>query len=176
MLPKRDSQGPDHFPTVNASLPIEGVITQTSPYVTYLEDNSLTEIYRPEWVGVFDDKEPIEHLYTVKAPSGGVREEWYYHEYTLDRYKILEGLLDIGLYDGRENSKTFQKFIVISLGEPGKGLPDMIRIPPLVWHSLKWVSKSGMFLNAKLPGYEKNIPDKFRIQKKDLPEEIKWNN
>ena len=51
----------------------------------------------------------------------------------------------------------------------------MIRIPPLVWHSLKWMSKSGMFLNAKLPRYEKNIPDKFRIQIKDIPEEIKWN-
>jgi dTDP-4-dehydrorhamnose 3,5-epimerase-like enzyme len=175
MLPQRDSQGPDHFPTVNASLPIEGVITESSPYVSYLENNLLTEIYRPEWNGVFGENEPIEHLYTVKAPSGGIRKEWYYHEHTIDRYQILEGLLDIGLYDNRKNLSTYKKFILVSLGEPGKGLPNMIRIPPFVWHSLKWISKSGMFLNAKLPGYEKNIPDKFRIQMKDIPEEIKWN-
>jgi dTDP-4-dehydrorhamnose 3,5-epimerase-like enzyme len=172
---QRDSQGPDHFPTVNVSMAIEGVITQTSPYVTYLKDNLLTEIYRPEWNGVFKTNEPIEHLYTVKAPSGGTREEWYYHEHSIDRYKMLEGLLDIGLYDGRENSKTYKKFIVISLGESGKGFPDMLRIPPMVWHSLKWVSKSGLLMNAKFPGYQKNIPDKFRIHMNEIPEEIKWN-
>ncbi|MEY4900945.1 MAG: hypothetical protein RI895_1367 [Actinomycetota bacterium] len=175
MSAQRDPAGPDHRPDINKSAEIDGVITATSPFVKYLDDNLLTELYRPEWVGVFGNNEPIEHLYTVKAPTGGVRKEWYYHEHTLDRYLVLQGLLDVGLYDARQDSKTYKKFTIVSAGEPGSGLPNAIRIPPFVWHSLKWQSRQGMLLNAKLPGYEKNMPDKFRIQPPDIPEGIVWN-
>jgi dTDP-4-dehydrorhamnose 3,5-epimerase-like enzyme len=175
MSAQRDPVGPDHRPDVSASAEIVGVVTATSPTVTYLEDNVLTELYRPEWVGIFAENEPIEHLYTVNAPTGGVRKEWYYHEHSLDRYMVLQGLLDVGLYDDRQDSKTYKNFAVYSLGEPGSGLPNAIRIPPFVWHSLKWQSQQGMFINAKLPGYVRNMPDKFRIQPSDYPEEIVWN-
>ena len=119
--------------------------------------------------------EPMEHLYTVWAPSGGMRKEWYFHEHTLDRYTILRGLLNVGLYDGRELSPTFGEFTVVSLGEPGSGLPTAIRIPPRVWHSLRWVSPDGMFLNAKIPGYNRAEPDKFRVPMDELPAVITWN-
>lgn len=172
---RRDDPGPDHRPTVDDDGFISGVITQTSPSVTYGERNRLTELYRPEWVGVFGEGEPVEHLYTVHAPSGGIRKEWYYHEYTLDRYVILEGRLDLGLYDARPDSPTHGAFSVLSLGEPGSGLPNAVRIPPLVWHSLKWMSSSGQILNAKLPGYNASVPDKFRVPMEDLPDAITWN-
>lgn len=88
---------------------------------------------------------------------------------------ILRGLLDVGLYDGREGSVTFGGFEVVSLGEPGSGLPTANRIPPGVWHSLSWRSQDGMFLNAKLPGYSRLEPDKFRIPMDELPPNITWN-
>ena len=172
---QQDASGPDHNPGISNCHSIDGVITQTSPYVNYLGDNKLTELYRPEWVGVFQENEPIEHLYTVNAPAGGIRKEWYYHEHTLDRYMVLQGLLDVGLYDARENSKTFKNFVIISIGESGSDLPNMLRIPPLVWHSLKWKSNGGMVLISKIPGFNSVTPDKFRIQMKDIPTEIKWN-
>lgn len=175
MPAQRDPSGPNHQPIINKADFIDGVITATSPYVKYGTDNILTELYRPEWIGVFEANKPVQHLYTVTAPTGGIRKEWYYHEHTLDRYMVLTGLLDIGLYDGRENSRTYKNFTVLSLGEPGSGLPNMIRIPPFVWHSLKWQSEKGMFLNAKVPGYDKDTPDKFRIQPEDYPQEIEWN-
>ncbi len=125
--------------------------------------------------GVFADGEPIEHLYTVWAPSGGMRKEWYFHQHTLDRYMILRGRLDLGLYDGREESDTHGAFTVVSLGEPGTDLPTAIRIPPRVWHSLRWMSTDGMFLNAKLPGYDREQPDKFRVPMSELPAAITWN-
>ena len=169
----RDAPGPKHEPHL-LTMGIAGVVLMKSPSVEYLGDNLLTELYRPEWHGVFGKGEPVEHLYTVKAPSGGARSEWYYHEHTLDRYLILSGTLELGLYDGREDSETHGVFEVTSLGEPGGQLPNGVRIPPLVWHSFRWTSTSGMFMNSKHPGYIQASPDKIRIQLKDLPDSIQW--
>jgi dTDP-4-dehydrorhamnose 3,5-epimerase-like enzyme len=87
---------------------------------------------------------------------------------------LLSGSLVIGLYDDRKESETFGMFETVSLEEPGGSLPNAIRIPPLVWHSLIWKSSSGMFMNAKLPGYDAKTPDKFRVQLEDLPDVIDW--
>lgn len=87
---------------------------------------------------------------------------------------LIEGLLDVGLYDSRPNSPTREAFSVVSLGEPGSGLPNGIRIPPLVWHSLRWSSPRGMFLNAKHPPFVQAKPDKVRISPEDYPPAIVW--
>ena len=167
----RDLPGPLHEPRVYAGI-INGVVVAQSPFVNYLEDNTLTELYRPEWPGVFAAGEPIEHLYTIDAPSGGNRSEWYFHEHSLDRYMLVNGALNVGLYDGRCDSPTYGLFEVVSLEQPGGSNPNALRIPPLVWHSLRWKSPKGILLNAKLPGYSRGLPDKFRIQLDDLPETI----
>jgi len=174
-LGKRDWPGPEHKPTVELQHEIEGVVTAISPYVRYGDENVLTEFFRPEWVGVFAKDEAIEHLYTVHAPTGGMRKEWYYHEHVIDRYVILNGFLDVGLYDARPDSKTFGKFEVVNLGESGSGQPNALRIPALVWHSLRWRSDQGLFLCAKVGGYNREVPDKFRVQPEDYPEAIIWN-
>jgi len=171
----QDKPGPDHRPEVFKGSKIDGVLVETSPFVEYLEDNVLTELYRPSWFGVFAEGEEIEHLYTVHAPTGGMRSEWYYHRHTLDRYFLLSGVMVIGLYDARKDSPTFDKFEVFTLGAANSGLPNAIRIPPGVWHSLKWIQHPGMFLNAKLPGYVPNNPDKYRVPKEDWPSSIIWD-
>jgi len=152
----------------------DGVVVGIAPHVSYAH-GTLSELHRPEWVGVFGPHEPIEHLYSVYSPGGGMRKEWYFHQHTLDRYMLLLGQLDLGLYDARPDSSTFRAFIVVSLGQPGAGLPTSVRIPPGVWHSLRWASDSGMFLNAKSPGFNQQKPDKFRVPMDELPEEITWN-
>jgi dTDP-4-dehydrorhamnose 3,5-epimerase len=172
---KRDEPGPVHKPVFQTT-EIDGVVLMKSPYVRYLDDNILTELYRPEWSGVFAPGELVEQLYTISAPTGGLRKEWYFHEKTLDRYMILSGELEVGLYDARENSPTHGLFEVISLMAPGGDLPNSVRIPPLVWHSFRWTSEQGMILNAKLPGYNAEVPDKFRVQLEDLPEAITWKD
>jgi dTDP-4-dehydrorhamnose 3,5-epimerase len=172
---KRDNPGPDHKPTFQTTQ-IDGVLIMQSPHVKFLEDNILTELYRPEWIGVFGEGESIEHLYTVAAPTGGERKEWYFHEHTIDRYMLLSGKVEMGLYDSREDSPTYGVFEVIHLVEPGGEGPNALRIPPLVWHSFKWASEHGLFLNAKLPGYNAEYPDKFRVQMEDLPDAILWKH
>lgn len=169
----RDKPGPSHEP-VFFKTKIKDVVLMKSPSVQYLGDSLLTELYRPEWHGVFEVGEEIQHLYTVNAPSGGIRKEWYFHEHSLDRYMVLSGALDVGLYDGRKDSETFGVFEIVSVEEPGGTLPNAIRIPPLVWHSLIWKSSQGMFLNSKLPGYNSKTPDKFRVALEDLPDAIDW--
>lgn len=150
------------------------MVLGTAPHVVY-EQGVLTELYRPEWVGVFGADEPVEHLYTVYSPDGGLRNEFYFHEHTLDRYMLMLGQLDIGLYDPRPSSSSFRAFTVVSLGQAGTGLSTAVRIPPGVWHSLRWMSDSGMFLVAKSPGYNQKTPDEIRIPMHELPVEITWD-
>lgn len=173
-MPKRDEPGPKHSPEVIRSRVIEGVRTLQSPSVTYLGDKRLTELHRPEWPEFFESDEPIVHLYMVQEPTGGTRTEWYYHEAITDRYLITSGILEMGAYDGRVSSKTYKGFEVVRLGEPGSGLPNGVRIPPFVWHSLKWVTNSGSFVNAKTIPYNPENPDKIRVNEKELPVEIDW--
>lgn len=172
-LGRKDPPGPKHQPSFFPS-GIDGVTLMKSPTVEYLGDNLLTELYRPEWLGVFEENEPIDHLVTVKAPTGGVRKEWYFHEHTTDRYLILSGKLQLGLYDARPGSETFDLFEVVTLEEPGGSGPNGIRIPPNVWHSHNWIESPGMFMLAKVPGYQPDTPDKVRVQLDDLPPAIKW--
>jgi dTDP-4-dehydrorhamnose 3,5-epimerase-like enzyme len=172
----RDPQGPDHKPRSLPSRAIEGVFTQHSPQVKSLntEDNFLTEVYRTSWLGIFSENEPIEHCYYVTADKPGKRTEWYWHEHSIDRYVLLSGQLDVGLYDSRESSRTFGNFTVISLGAVGSGLPDALRIPCFVWHSLQWNSINNVLVNFKTPPYNKDRPDKFRINSSQIPPSIKW--
>jgi len=171
---KKDPQGPEHYPKQSFVSDIEGIVIAGAPVVSYSE-GFLTELYRPEWHGVFAKGEPIEHLYAVFAPKGGMRKEWYFHEHTLDRYMVLIGQLDIGLYDGRKESSSFETFEVVSLSAHNQNLPNSIRIPPGVWHSLSWRTPEGLFINAKLPGFNRKDVDKFRIPLEELPEAISWN-
>lgn len=170
---KRDPEGPDHKPDLHFDSNIEGVVIQACPVVPYAH-GTLTELYRPEWHGVFAGDEPIEHLYAVRNGSG-MRKEWYFHKHTLDRYMVVLGALDVGLYDGRSESPTYGSFTVVSLKSDIPGLPNAIRIPPGVWHSLRWSSKEGLFVNAKRPGFNRKLVDKFRVPLNELPSAITWN-
>ena len=169
----RDLEGPDHKPELHLHSNIDGVVIQACPVVPYAY-GTLTELYRPEWHGVFAEGEPIEHLYVVRNGSGA-RKEWYFHEHTLDRYMVVAGSLDLGLYDGRPESATYGLFTVISLTGERPGLPNAIRIPPGVWHSLRWNTEEGLFVNAKLPGFNRQLVDKFRVPLDELPSAITWN-
>ncbi len=115
------------------------------------------------------------HLYTVNSPQGGVRKEWYFHEHTLDGYILLAGILTLGLYDGRLDSTTHGVFELVTLSEPGGEFPNALRIPPGVWHSLRWETGHGMFVNAKTPPFNPDRVDKFRVSLDELPDAIDWN-
>lgn len=170
---QRDEPGPDHSPDASVPSRIEGVVIQSSPTVSY-KDGILAEHYRPEWGGVFKVGEPIEHMYSIHSPTGGTRDEWYFHEKTLDRYVLMVGQLRLGLYDGRLGSPTQSAFEVVLLGAPGSGLANAVRIPPGVWHSLSWISDEGVLCNFKTPPYNRGLVDKFRIGRDNLPPEINW--
>lgn len=169
---KRDEPGPEHEPTLFDSK-IDGVSVAKAPDVSF-EHGILTELYRAEWAGVFEDSEPIRHLYTVYSPVAEKRSEWYFHEFTTDRYMLLLGNLRVGLFDGRPDSPSSQVFEEWHLGGAGTGKANMVRIPPFVWHSLEWGEGGGVFLNAKIPPYNRLVPDKFRIPQDQMPPEVCW--
>ena len=170
----RDEPGPIHKPVVAPSDVIAGVVVVSFPSVAYSE-GVLTELFRPEWEGLVAAGETINHLYTIWAPRGGVRKEWYFHAHSLDRYMVLSGTLRVGLYDGREDSPTHSGFQTVDLHPASEDMPSGLRIPPGVWHSLNWLSPTGLLVNAKNPPFERAKPDKFRIPLDQLPEGIDWS-
>lgn len=171
MIANQDSPGPLHAPFFASDVPIEGVVLQRAPFVAY-EHGELTELFRPEWTGVFQEGETIDHLYAVWAPRGGKRDEWYFHKQTTDRYAVLVGSLWLGLYDGRKVSPSSGAFMAVVLEANSQENYSMVRIPPGVWHSLEWQSQPGLFINAKTPPYQQASPDKFRVNQAELPKTL----
>lgn len=173
----RDPVGPEHRPIILYSSLIEGVVRQRSPIAAPLRSASgsvLVELYRHEWEGVFRIEEPIEHLYFVKELQNGARDEWYFHQKSIDRYMLGSGLLEVGLYDGRPDSNTSGNFETVTLGEPMDAAANMLRIPQGVLHSLRWIETPGLLINAKTPPYNRDVPDKFRVPVEELPDAIYW--
>ena len=145
------------------------------PHTLSTSRGSSLNCIGPNGWGCLAQMNPLNICIRFTPPTGGLRNEFYFHEHTLDRYMLMLGQLDIGLYDPRPSSSSFRAFTVVSLGQAGTGLSTAVRIPPGVWHSLRWMSDSGMFLVAKSPGYNQKTPDEIRIPMHELPVEITWD-
>lgn len=160
---KQDSAVERHSPEVRDNLPISGVVFQRPPVVSY-EFGNLVELFRTEWSGVFQEGDGFDHLYFIKNPEPGARPDWHKHEHTLDRYMVIEGVLELVLWDGRENSPTTDEQISVTLEAGSPERYSMVRIPPGVWHTLCWVSPAGgILVNAKDPPFAPESPDKYRV-------------
>lgn len=139
---------------------IDGVFTLSYPQVSY-RHGSLIEILHPEWQQLFEEQ--ISHCYFIFNKSRFCQ-EWHYHENTTDRYSVVNGIIEVALFDARENSNTKGKLVILKLvgvtsGDIGN---NGIRIPKGVWHSIK---SQGDFtlMNFKSLPFERSRPDKFRI-------------
>lgn len=157
---QRDAQGPEHTATLTPTT-IEGVFLFKFPQVAF-DNGLLTEVYHSTWAQLFG--EPIDHLYFVLNTSRA-REEWYYHQHTKDRYVLANGALEIVLFDARKDSATFGtllSFTLTGLSETQSDNHGMV-IAPGVWHSFRTVSETALFMNLKTPGYNRELPDKFRV-------------
>lgn len=159
MEASQDEPGPLHAP-VFEPLRIDKAARQIFPSVSYAH-GALTEVLNSGWDDMFSV--PVEHLYLVNN-LGGRREEWYEHRTTTDRYVLIDGALTVALFDGRKTSASFGTLEVIDLTALGSGGYSGLVIPPGVWHSFRIDSERVMLLNAKTPAYNRESPDKYRMQ------------
>lgn len=164
MKASQDQPGPDHAPNV-VPLTIDGAVCQTFPIVSY-GHGVLTELHNSSWSDMFS--EPIGHLYLV-SNLGGRREEWYEHRLTTDRYVLIEGALTVALFDARRESTSFGTLELVELSSVSSGETAGLIIPAGVWHSFRIHSERALLMNAKTPRYDRDDPDKYRME---MPNEL----
>ena len=165
-----DAPGPDHAPRIT-QLGIAGVIAEEFPSVPY-KHGSLTEIVNDKWTDVFE--QPVQHLYLISNPDSTAREEWYVHHATTDRYVVVEGHLDVALFDDRSDSPTAGELVLVELVGLGTGGYSGVIIPVGVWHSFRSRQPKLLMLNAKLPGYKREQPDKNRMPMPNESTDFEW--
>lgn len=82
--------------------PIDGVRFRPARPVPH-EDGTLVEVARAEWPEI--DLDIVQVHITTTLP--GRTRAWGLHERSTDRLFVVNGLISIVVYDGREDSPTF---------------------------------------------------------------------
>ncbi len=128
------------------------------------ERGRLMEILRND-----DDLfEKFGQVYITTAYPGVVK-AWHYHKIQSDNMAIINGMMKVVLYDGRENSKTKGETNEFFCGNHN---PILIHIPPLVYHGFKCISQQeAIVVNIPTEKYNHDNPDEYRLNlySNDIP-------
>ena len=117
----------------------------------------ITEIYRPEWdsTGL-----PVVQCYQSRLFPGAIG-AWSCHSRQIDRLFVNQGLMKLVLYDGREQSKTYQLINEFHIGD---ARPTFIVIPEGVWHGVQNLGTNDvLMLNFPTAAYQYEDPDHYRL-------------
>jgi dTDP-4-dehydrorhamnose 3,5-epimerase len=118
---------------------------------------SVTEIFDPRWQWHPD---PLVFVYTFTLRPGYVK-GWNLHKLHEDRYCLLQGEMDVILYDVRPDSPTCGVVSRVSLSERNRRL---INIPKFVWHAdINIGSQDCLALNFPTTAFDHADPDKYRL-------------
>ncbi len=118
---------------------------------------SLVEMSDPRWRWHPD---PFDFSYCVTIRPG-VAKGWNLHKEHEDRYFVLQGEMDLLLYDPRPESSTYGTVCRIALSEHNRGL---INVPKEVWHADHNIgAKDVVIINFPTTGYDHANPDKYRL-------------
>jgi dTDP-4-dehydrorhamnose 3,5-epimerase len=135
---------------------IDGVVTREIRSVPKM-NGCLTEVWRQDWS--LDDV-AVDQIFQVVLNPGGVS-AWHVHMETTDRLFVSSGLINIVLYDAREESPTFGKINTFKFGERRSGI---VVIPPGVWHGVQNIDSSpSVILNIVDKAYLYESPDHWRL-------------
>ena len=116
----------------------------------------LMELMRPDWE-VFEKFGQV-YLTTVYP---GVVKAWHYHKRQTDHMICIKGMLKLVLYDSRKYSGTYRQIMEVFCGDRK---PLLVKIPPLVYHGFKGISKETAYvINVPTELYNYTEPDEFRL-------------
>lgn len=128
------------------------------PAVTHVDDRgTLTEIYDPRWNF---HPEPMIYCYTFTIRPGHAK-GWAIHRLHDDRYFILQGSMELVLYDVRPDSPTKGTVARYRLSDYQRCL---INIPAYVWHAERNLGERDFVgINFPTMQYDHANPDKYRL-------------
>jgi dTDP-4-dehydrorhamnose 3,5-epimerase len=121
------------------------------------ERGTVVEIFDPRWNWHPD---PLVFVYAFTIRPGFVK-GWNLHKEHEDRYFLLQGELEIVLYDVRPDSPTCGEVSRILLSERNRGL---VNIPKRVWHADHNIGTCDVLVvNCPTRAYDHANPDKYRL-------------
>lgn len=117
----------------------------------------LCEVFRRDWM--LDDGDVDQVFQSVMNP--GSISAWHVHHFTTDRLFASNGVLQIVLFDGRQNSATYGRINEFRFGAMR---PALLIIPPGIFHGVRNISpEPAPLLNLVNRAYQYEDPDHWRL-------------
>ena len=139
------------------AVPIDGVIFRPARPVPH-EDGHVTEVARASWKELVD---PVVQVHLTTTLPGRVR-AWGLHQSSTDRLFVVNGLVKIVVFDGRNGSRTLGRVNEFTVSEKNPGL---LIVPPDLYHGWKNIgTREAVIVNMPTRMYNCEAPDAL-----DLP-------
>jgi len=135
---------------------IEGIVVREVLHVPR-DHGIITEMFRSEWdpTGL-----PVVHIYQSRLFPGAIG-AWSCHAKTVDRLFVNQGNLKVVLFDGREESRTYQRVVELYVGD---ARPAFVILPAGVWHGLQNLGATdALVINYPTNAYNYEDPDHYRL-------------
>ena len=134
---------------------IEGVkVKQLKPNCD--ERGRVMELLRSDWPEFIK----FGQMYLTTAYPGAIK-AWHYHKKQTDSFVCVKGMMKVVLYDPRPKSRTKGQINEFIIGEFN---PQLIQIPPDVYHGFKCISETeAMIINLPTEPYNYQTPDEYRL-------------
>jgi dTDP-4-dehydrorhamnose 3,5-epimerase len=134
----------------------EGVIFKSLP--THSDARgSVVEMFDPRWQWHPD---PLVFVYSFTIKPGFAK-GWNLHKEHEDRYFILQGEMELVLFDPRPQSSTYGEVCRIVLSEKNRRI---VNVPKNVWHADHNIGSTDVVVvNFPTVAYDHSNPDKWRL-------------
>lgn len=103
----------------------------------------------------------LQHVIHVSLKPSAVS-AWHRHEHQTDHVAVIDGMIRLALYDGRDTSPTFGQVDVLHLSLQR---PTLVVIPPGIWHGMQNLLPHAFssFINGFDRAYRHDDPDEWRL-------------
>jgi dTDP-4-dehydrorhamnose 3,5-epimerase len=118
---------------------------------------SLFEMFDPRWGW---HPEPLVFVYCFSLRPGFAK-GWNLHKEHEDRYIVMNGEMELVLYDPRPDSSTCGEVCSIVLSEHRR---QVVNVPKFVWHADHNIGTTDVLVvNLPTRSYDHVNPDKYRL-------------
>ena len=146
--------------TVHSGAPIAKLIDGLTfrDSVTHLDERGgVTEIFDPRWNWHPD---PMVFCYSFSIRPGVVK-GWNLHKLHEDRYFVVDGEMEVVMYDPRPDSTTCGQICRVVLSA---ARPRIMNVPRFVWHADHNIGSCDVrAINFPTIQYDHSSPDKYRL-------------
>ena len=118
---------------------------------------SVAELFDERWP-TFRDPLVFAYMFTIRP---GFAKGWNLHKTHVDRYVLLQGEMELVLFDPRPESSTYNEVCRIVLSEHQRRI---VTVPKFVWHADHNIGNNDVLVvNFPTEPYDHANPDKYRL-------------